>query len=43
MTRRDDPDEALLESSGAPVSDFDEIKVLDDDDRDVPTASPANW
>ncbi|MDM0104497.1 AMP-binding protein [Variovorax sp. J22R24] len=36
MTRLDDPDELLLESSGAPVSEFDEIKVLDDNDREVP-------
>ena len=36
MTRLDDPDELLLESSGAPVSEFDEIKVLDDADQEVP-------
>lgn len=36
MTRLDDPEALLLESSGAPVSDHDEIKVLDDDDREVP-------
>ncbi|MDM0016145.1 (2,3-dihydroxybenzoyl)adenylate synthase [Variovorax saccharolyticus] len=36
MTRLDDPRDLLLESSGAPVSDHDEIKVLDDDDREVP-------
>jgi 2,3-dihydroxybenzoate-AMP ligase len=36
MTRLDDPDELLLESSGAPVSELDEIKVIDDDDREVP-------
>ncbi len=35
MTRLDDPDDVLLESSGAPVSDFDEIKVVDDSDREV--------
>ncbi len=35
MTRLDDADELLLESSGAPVSDFDEIKVVDDTDREV--------
>ncbi len=35
MTRLDDADDVLLESSGAPVSDFDEIKVLDDTDREV--------
>jgi 2,3-dihydroxybenzoate-AMP ligase len=41
MTRLDDPDELLLESSGAPVSDIDEIKVLDDEDREVPDGEPG--
>ncbi len=36
MTRLDDGDEHLLHSSGTPVSEFDEIKVLDDDDRELP-------
>lgn len=36
MTRLDDPEDLLFESSGAPVSEHDEIKVLDDDDREVP-------
>jgi 2,3-dihydroxybenzoate-AMP ligase len=35
MTRLDDADELLLESSGAPVSELDEIRVVDDDGRDV--------
>jgi 2,3-dihydroxybenzoate-AMP ligase len=35
MTRLDDTDELLLESSGAPVSELDEIRVVDDDGRDV--------
>jgi len=35
MTRLDDADALLLESSGAPVSDLDEIRVVDDDGRDV--------
>ena len=30
MTRLDDSDELLLESSGSPVCEFDEIKVVDD-------------
>jgi 2,3-dihydroxybenzoate-AMP ligase len=34
MTRLDDDDEALLHSSGRPVSDQDEIRVLGDDDRE---------
>ncbi len=36
MTRLDDPDEMLFESSGAPVLDEDEIRVVDDDGRDLP-------
>lgn len=36
MTRLDDPDELLLHSSGAPVCEDDEIKVLDDDGRELP-------
>ncbi|HEX6016800.1 MAG TPA: AMP-binding protein [Burkholderiaceae bacterium] len=36
MTRLDDDDDHLLHSSGTPVSEFDEIKVLDDDDRELP-------
>lgn len=36
MTRLDDPDAVLLESSGSPVSDEDEIKVVDDTGREVP-------
>jgi 2,3-dihydroxybenzoate-AMP ligase len=35
MTRLDDPDELLLESSGAPVCEDDEIRVVDDADADV--------
>ncbi|MEO6743261.1 MAG: AMP-binding protein [Caldimonas sp.] len=35
MTRRDDDDEALMHSSGAPVSELDEIRVVGDDDREV--------
>ncbi len=41
MTRLDDPDDVLLESSGAPVSAFDEIKVVDDQDREVPDGEPG--
>jgi 2,3-dihydroxybenzoate-AMP ligase len=36
MARLDDPDDLVLESSGAPVSELDEIKVLGPDDREVP-------
>jgi 2,3-dihydroxybenzoate-AMP ligase len=35
MTRLTDSDDLLLESSGAPVSEWDEIAVLDDQDREV--------
>ncbi len=40
MTRLTDPDELLLESSGAPVSDWDEIAVVDDQDA-VPDGEPG--
>ena len=36
MTRLDDPDEVLLESSGAPVCDDDEIMVVDDAGHELP-------
>jgi 2,3-dihydroxybenzoate-AMP ligase len=36
IVRLDDSEEALLHSSGAPVSPDDEIKVVDDQDREVP-------
>ncbi|NLD68553.1 MAG: AMP-binding protein [Limnobacter sp.] len=36
MTRPDDPDELLLHSSGAPVCEADEIRVVDDDGNDLP-------
>jgi len=36
MTRLDDPEPLLLESSGAPVSELDEIRVVDDAGRDLP-------
>ena len=41
MTRLDDPDDLLLESSGAPVCDADEIKVLDDEGRELPDGEPG--
>jgi len=41
MTRLDDPDELLLESSGAPVCADDEIKVVDDEGREVPDGVPG--
>lgn len=36
MTRLDDADDVLLESSGSPVADEDEIKVVDDAGDEVP-------
>jgi 2,3-dihydroxybenzoate-AMP ligase len=41
MTRLDDPDELLLESSGAPVCPDDEIKVVDLDDCEVADGEPG--
>ena len=41
MTRLDDSDELLLESSGAPVCDEDEIKVVDDDGNEVEDGEPG--
>jgi 2,3-dihydroxybenzoate-AMP ligase len=41
MTRLHDPDELLLHSSGAPVCEDDEIKVLDDDGRELPDGEPG--
>jgi 2,3-dihydroxybenzoate-AMP ligase len=41
MVRLDDPDDLLLESSGAPVSEFDEIMVLDDDGTEAPDGEPG--
>jgi 2,3-dihydroxybenzoate-AMP ligase len=41
MVRLDDSDELLLESSGAPVSEHDEIMVLDDAGDEVPDGEPG--
>ena len=41
MTRLTDSDGMLLESSGAPVSEFDEIDVLDDAGSPVPDGEPG--
>jgi 2,3-dihydroxybenzoate-AMP ligase len=41
MTRLTDADDVLLESSGAPVSDWDEIAVLDDRDCVVADGEPG--
>jgi 2,3-dihydroxybenzoate-AMP ligase len=41
MTRLTDGDDLLLESSGTPVSEFDEIDVLDDSGNPVPDGEPG--
>jgi 2,3-dihydroxybenzoate-AMP ligase len=41
MTRLDDDDELVLNSSGAPVCPDDEIKVVDDTGREVPDGQPG--
>ena len=41
MTRRDDADEELMHSSGAPVSELDEIMVVGEDDREVADGEPG--
>ena len=41
MVRLDDADELLLESSGAPVCELDEIKVVDDAGNEVPDGEPG--
>jgi 2,3-dihydroxybenzoate---[aryl-carrier protein] ligase len=41
MVRLDDSDELLLESSGAPVCELDEIKVLDDAGNEVADGEPG--
>lgn len=41
MTRLDDPEDLVLNSSGSPVCADDEIKVLDEADREVPDGTPG--
>jgi 2,3-dihydroxybenzoate-AMP ligase len=41
MVRLDADDEAVLESSGMPICEDDEIRVLDDADREVPDGAPG--
>jgi 2,3-dihydroxybenzoate-AMP ligase len=41
MTRLDDSAELRFESSGAPVSDMDELQVLDDEGNPVPDGEPG--
>ena len=42
MTRLDDDDERLLQSSGTPVCEADEIVVVDDEGTKCRTARPAS-
>jgi len=41
MTRLDDPEDLLLNSSGAPVCELDEIKIVDDEDNALPDGQPG--
>lgn len=41
MTRLDDPDELLLHSSGAPVCEADEIRVVDEEGHALPDGEPG--
>ncbi|MBW1802769.1 MAG: AMP-binding protein, partial [Deltaproteobacteria bacterium] len=40
-SRRDDPEEILLNTQGAPMCDDDEIRVVDENDQDVPAGEPG--
>lgn len=40
-TRRDDPEEICLTTQGRPISPDDEVRVVDDQDRDVPDGQPG--
>jgi 2,3-dihydroxybenzoate-AMP ligase len=40
-TRKDDPEELLLHTQGAPMFDDDEIRVVDENDKEVPYGEPG--
>ena len=40
-TRRDDPEDLLLNTQGAPMFEDDEIRVVDENDNDVPPGKPG--
>jgi non-ribosomal peptide synthetase component E (peptide arylation enzyme) len=40
-TERDDPEDLLLNTQGAPMVDDDEVRVVDENDRDVPYGEPG--
>jgi 2,3-dihydroxybenzoate-AMP ligase len=41
MTRLDDPDDVVLRTQGRPVSDADEIRIVDEHGNDVPDGVPG--
>jgi 2,3-dihydroxybenzoate-AMP ligase len=41
-TRLDDPEQEIVETQGRPCSPADEIRIVDDDDRDVPPGQPGH-
>lgn len=41
-TRLDDPDELVFATQGRPISPDDEVRVVDDEDRDVPAGEPGH-
>lgn len=41
LTRLDDPDDILFYSSGKPISEADEIKIIDDNGNEVPDGTPG--
>ena len=40
-TQRDDPEDLLLNTQGAPMFEDDEVRVVDENDRDVPYGEPG--
>ncbi|MCJ1697739.1 AMP-binding protein [Rathayibacter caricis] len=41
MTRLDDPLDVIVSTQGRPVSEFDEIRIVDTDGRDLPDGTPG--
>ncbi|MFG2227268.1 (2,3-dihydroxybenzoyl)adenylate synthase [Streptomyces sp. NPDC048644] len=41
-TRLDDPEETIVTTQGRPISPDDEIRVVDDEDNDVPPGAPGH-
>jgi 2-hydroxy-7-methoxy-5-methyl-1-naphthoate---CoA ligase len=42
MTRLDDPEEVICETQGRPVSEADEIRIVDQDGNDLPVGTPGS-